>query len=209
MANNKWLVVQNHEGQQFPIAMDAVNQFLIRWPTKFQQLGPEYRVEAIGFAAGNNTVRTDHVDVFAGGDRSLVGPTYVQLQPGTRPPTAIDPTFINFIGGLEIGPQNLLYGWSYPITPGLFGLQTRLHVVGDIIPNRDELVVSTIGNNVAAVEAADPANFTITQVTRGNSTFADKGDLVYLMPINLTPRSVVLAQVVLYKKMSLAEYRGR
>ena len=89
MANNKWLVVQNHEGQQFPIAMDAVNQFLIRWPTKFQQLTPEYRVEAIGFAAGNNTVRTDHVDVFAGGDRSLVGPTYVQLQPGTRPPTAI------------------------------------------------------------------------------------------------------------------------
>src|SRR5271157_3573526 len=29
----RWLVVQNHSGQQFPIAIDDIQEFLIRWPT--------------------------------------------------------------------------------------------------------------------------------------------------------------------------------
>jgi hypothetical protein len=209
MASDKWLVVQNHQGQQFPIAMDAVNQFLIRWPTSIDALGPEYVVEAIGPDVGNNTLQTDHIDVFAGGDRTLVAPTYIRLLPNNRPDTTIDPTFNRFMNGWDIGAQNLLYGWAYPVAPGQLGIPARLHVVGNFIPNPNAVLVGIPGNNFASVMPANPGNFAITQITRGSSSFADKGDLVYLMPVNLTPRTVVLTQLVLYKKVSLAEYRAR
>ena len=28
----RWLVIQNHAGQQFPISIDDIQEFLIRWP---------------------------------------------------------------------------------------------------------------------------------------------------------------------------------
>jgi hypothetical protein len=30
---SRWIVIQNHSGQQYPIAADDVGEFLIRWPT--------------------------------------------------------------------------------------------------------------------------------------------------------------------------------
>ena len=57
MANNKWIVVQNQQGQQFPIAMQGVAQFLIRWPTTPNALTPSSLVEAIGEDVGSNTLR--------------------------------------------------------------------------------------------------------------------------------------------------------
>jgi len=53
----------------------------------------------------------------------------------------------------------------------------------------------------------DENGLSVTQMTRGDSSFAEKGDLIYLMPTELSPRSVVLSQVVLYKKVSLRRFQ--
>src|SRR5690349_17489363 len=73
-ANDRWIVVQNHEGQQFPIAAESINQFLVRWPTSFNALTPQSWVETTGDDVGSMTLRTTHVDVYEGTDRSLVQP---------------------------------------------------------------------------------------------------------------------------------------
>jgi hypothetical protein len=206
MANTKWLVVQNHLGQQFPIAMDAVSQFLIRWPTSVDQLTRESWIEAIGPDIGSNTLQTDHVDVFEGADRSLVTPTFASLLPNNRLVTTIDPGFNRFMNGFDIGAQNLLYGWAYPVMPNVLGIPARIHVVGNVISS-SPLRASVLATNFVTVLPADPGVMAITQVTRGDSSFADKGDLVFLMPTDLTQRSVVLSQLVLYKKIPLRQFR--
>ena len=206
MANARWMVVQNHEGQQFPIATDAVGQFLIRWPASFNDLGQESLIEAIGHDMGSNVLRTDHVDLFEGSDRTLVVPKIVSLLPDNRVVTAVDPAFNRFMNGFDIGSQNLLYGWAYPTAPGELGIPGRLHVVGNAI-GINPLRVSVQGNNFATALPADGGGMTITQITRGNTSFAEKGDLAYLMPTDLTTRTVTLSQVVLYKKVPVKLYR--
>jgi len=206
MANNKWVVVQNHQGQQFPIATDAVGQFLVRWPITLAGLTQESVVEAIGQDMGSNVLSTEHVDVFEGTDRSLVSPTYTILLPNNRLVTTIDPGFNRFMNGFDIGSQNLLYGWAYPVAPNQLAIPARLHAVGNVI-GVNPLRLNVLGNNFVTVAPADPAGLTVTQMTRGNSNFAEKGDLVFLMPTELTPRSVVLSQLVLYKKIPLRQFR--
>jgi hypothetical protein len=206
MANTKWLVVQNHEGQQFPIAMDAITQFLVRWPTSFDALTPATVVEAIGQDMGSNVLRTEHVDVFEGADRSLVAPTYTNLLPNNRVVTTVDPGYNRFMNGFDIGAQNLQHGWAYPVVPGELGIPGRLHIVGNAI-GVNPLRVGVLGNNFATVLPVDGGGMSITQMTRGTATFAEKGDLIYLMPTDLTPRTVTLAQAVLYKKIPLRQFR--
>jgi hypothetical protein len=206
MANDKWLVIQNHEGQQFPIANDAVTQFLIRWPMALRDLTDQSVVEAIGQDVGSNTLQTDHVDVFEGSDRTLVAPTFASLLPNNRVVTTIDPGFNRFMNGFDIGSQNLLHGWAYPVSPGLLGIPARLHVVGNVI-GINPLRVSVLNTNFATVLPEPPGNMTVTQMTRGNTRFAEKGDLVFLMPVELTPRTVVLSQLVLYKKIPFRQFR--
>lgn len=208
-ANPRWMVVQNHQGQQFPIAMDAVGQFLIRWPTTLDALTNQSVIEAIGQDFGSNTLRTDHIDVFEGSDRSLVNPTFASLLPNNRLATTIDPSFNRFMNGFDIGAQNLLYGWAYPINPNQMvnGIPQRLHVVGNVFAVAPVLRVAVTGNNFATVLPLESGATTITQMTRGDTAFAEKGDLVYLMPTDMTPRTVVLSQVVLYKKMPLRAFR--
>ena len=206
MANSRWIVVQNHQGQQFPIAMDSVGQFLIRWPYTLNALTENSMVEAIGPDLGSNTMRTDHVDVFEGSDRTLVSPTYASLLPNNRVVTTIDPSFSRFTNPFDIGSQNLLYGWAYPVPAGQVGIPSRLHVVGAAIA-ASPLRLGLPGNNFANILPNEPGGMSVTQITRGNSTFAEKGDLVFLMPTDMTPRSVVLSQLVLYKRIQLREFR--
>lgn len=206
MANNRWMVVQNQFGQQFPIAMDRIAQFLIRWPTRLDALGPQSRVEALGADQGNNTMVTDHVDVFEGADRDLVQPTYNSLLPSGRPITTIDPGFNRFMNAFDIGSQNLLYGWAYPINPmGGGGGLGRLHVVGNVASVVPALQVATPGNNWATI--LPNGALTVTRVTRGTTAFAQKGDLVFLMPTDMTLKSVVLSQAVLYKRIPITMFR--
>ena len=38
---SRWLVIQNHSGQQYPIATDDIGEFLVRWPSSVENLGPQ------------------------------------------------------------------------------------------------------------------------------------------------------------------------
>ena len=35
------------------------------------------------------------------------------------------------MNAFDVAGQNLLYGWAYPVAPGLTGIPSRLHVVGN------------------------------------------------------------------------------
>jgi len=203
MSNAKWLVIQNNQGQQFPISWESVNQFLVRWPTDPTALTNRSLVEAIGLDLGSNTVRTDHLDVYEGTDQTLVSATSKSVLPTNTVVTTIDPSFNRFMNAFDIASQNTLYGWAYPITPGSNGIPGQLYVVGNAL-SWNPLRLGTPGNNVATVIPDASGSFSMTQVTRGSSSFAERGDIVFLTPVDVNSKSLVLSQLVLYKKIHRA-----
>ncbi len=208
MANAKWIVIQNHQRQQFPIKIDSahIRQFLVRWPTSPNALTNQSLVEAIGYDIGSNTLQTDHVDVFEGSDQMLVTPTYKSLLPNNQIVTTIDPTFNRIMNAWDISGQAYLHGWAYPVSPGQLGIPARLHVVGNAI-GVNPLRLGIVGNNVATVVPSDPnGTLTMHQVTLGTASFAQKGDLAFLTPVDVNSDSLVLAQLVLYKKVPRSRF---
>jgi hypothetical protein len=204
MANSKWIVVQNHQGQQFPIRGDAIKRFLIRWPTTTTNLTANSVVEAIGTDLGSNTVQTEHIDVFEGSARTLVTPGLSSFMAGGQVVTAINPTFNRLLVGWDIPEQASLYGWAFPTIPPNNGIPARLHVVGNVL-GLNPLRLEIPGNNIAMVlPLTNPGTFTMSQVTLGQPQFAEKGDQAFLMGARPTPESLVMDQLVLYKKSPLA-----
>ncbi|MGO9465064.1 MAG: hypothetical protein ACLQVF_13035 [Isosphaeraceae bacterium] len=187
----RWLVIQNHSGQQFPISVDDIGTFLIRWPSSIANLGPRSVVEAVGISLGSNLVETPHIDVFEGADRTLIQPTY---------DTGFDGTMLNWVFNTQ---NNLLNGWAYPLSSGTPGTSTdRLHVVGTVV-ERSPLRLSIPGNNVATVVPAANVQLTVTQVTRGSINAARKGDFAFIMPMSISSKGLVVSQLVLYKTVPL------
>jgi len=206
MANERWLVVQNNQGQQFPVSAESIQQFLVRWPTSLNALTNQSWVEATGVDAGSMTVRTSHIDVYEGTDRSLVQPTYRSVLDFNRVVTTIDPSFQRMMNAFDIAGQNTLYGWAYPIDPGGNGIPGQFYTVGNALQN-NPLQVGVPGNNVVTIIPDDAGNMSVSQVTRGTPSFAEKGDYVFLTPINLSQKSLVLSQLVLYKTIPLRDFK--
>ena len=204
-ASPKWLVVQNYAGQQFPIAVEDISEFLIRWPTSIDAIGPNALVEAFGPELGSNTLRSSHVDFFEGADRLLVAPTYNSVLPDNRTVTAVDPGFNRLMNAWDYAGQNMLYGWAFPVNPGITGLPSRLHVVGNLV-NGNPLRIQAPGNIVATVMPDDSERITATQVTRGTTNYARKGDVVFMLPLQVTPRGLVVSQLVLHKTIPLSQF---
>jgi len=208
---DRWLVLQNHIGQQFPINIEDVDEFLIRWPSSIDQISATSMVEAVGPSPGSNVVNTGHVDHFEGADRSLVAPTYNELLPNNMAVTTIDPGFNRFMNAWDYGGQNLLYGWAYPIMPGpgtgLSGNPTRLHVVGNLV-NRVPMQIGLPGNNFATVLPNATGEITVTQVTLGSTRLTRKGDYAFLMPRQAKPRGLWVSQLVLYKTIPFRRFNA-
>jgi hypothetical protein len=203
---SRWIVIQNHSGQQYPIALDDVGEFLVRWPSSIDRLGTQTVVEAVGRDVGSNVLQVGHVDVFEGPDRSLVAPTYNSMLPNNTLVTAVDPAFNRFMNAWDYAGQNMLYGWAYPVRAGINNIPARLHVVGTVV-QRVPLQLSLPGNNFATVVGEeDNAAFTVSQVTRGSITYARKGDYVFLLPTEVNPKGLVLSQLVLYKTMPFRQF---
>jgi hypothetical protein len=202
---SRWLVIQNHSGQQYPIAVEDIGEFLIRWPSSVDSLGRQSVVEAVGLDLGSNVIQTSHIDVFEGADRSLVAPTYNSLLPNNAVVTTIDPGFNRFMNAWDYGGQNLLYGWAYPVAPGTQGIPARLHVVGNVL-EREPLQLTAPGNNFAAVVTEPGVPMSVSQVTRGAISSVRKGDYAFLMPQEITPRGLILSQLVLYKSIPLRQF---
>jgi hypothetical protein len=202
---SRWIVIQNHIGQQYPIAVDDIGEFLVRWPLTLDALTGQSVVEAMGQDIGNNVLQTDHIDVFEGGDRTLVAPTYNSVLPNNALVTTIDPGFQRYMSPWDYGGQNLLHGWAYPVGPGVTGIPTRLHVVGNAI-NRSPLQLGIPGNNIATVMPAGQDGFTITQVTRGTIAQVRKGDYAFMMPQQIGQKGLILSQFVLYKSIPFRQF---
>jgi len=203
---SRWIVIQNHTGQQYPIAVKDLGEFLVRWPSNVNALGDRSIVEAIGPDIGNNVLQTEHIDVFEGADQALVAPTFQSLFQNNPQVTAIDPGLNRFMSPWNYGSQYMLYGWAYPVSPAALGIPSRLHVVGNAI-NRSPLQVSIPpGNNIATVIPAGGEQFSVTQVTRGDIAYVRKGDYAFLLPQEITPRGLLLSQFVLYKTIPFRQF---
>ncbi len=205
----RWIVVQNHSGQQFPIAIDDIQEFLIRWPTSMNDLNGQSLVEAVGQDAGSNVVRVNHVDVFNGSNRTLVAPTYNSILPNNMIVTTLDPGFNRYMNPWDYAGQNMLYGWAYPVPANLIGIPSRLHVVGNAVgrdPQSQMIRIGLPGNNMATIVPDDTGQMTMTEVTRGSLNDARKGDFAFMLPLQITPRGLLLSQLVLYKQIPLAQF---
>ena len=198
----RWIVIQNHAGQQFPVSVDDINEFLIRWPISLDVLNNAAVIEAVGADQGNNLLQTSHVDVFLGADQTLVRPTYNSLIPTNNAGSSMNAGMFGYINPFQVGGQYMLYGWGYPYAPVYSGLPTRLHVVGNLI-NRSPLQIAIPGNNIATALPAPGQGFSITQVTRGDIKYVRKGDYTFLLPQQVGQRGLILSQLVLYKSMPL------
>lgn len=204
-ATPRWLVVQNYTGQQFPIAVENIADFLVRWPATLDDVGPTALVEAIGPDLGSNVIQTNHIDFYDGADRGLVAPTYNSILPNGRSVTAVDPGFVRLMNGWDYAGQNMLYGWAFPVSPMLTGIPSRLHVVGTLV-NEIPVRLSAPGNVVATIAPAESEVLKVTQVTRGTADQARKGDVAFLKPVQVTPRGLVVSQLVLYKTIPFRRF---
>ena len=188
----KWIVLQNEVGQQFQVSLDAINQFVIRWPINPQRISPNAMVEAMGVDLGSNRIQTDHVDVFEGNARGMVQPMLQQVIGYNRRPTNFD-----------IMNRNI-YGVNIPLLPGEDQIPHRLHVVGPAV-GFNPLRLAVSGNNAIQVLPFDAGLF-FSQVTPGSASYLREGDLVYVVPADMTPKSLFLSEMVAYKQMSFAEF---
>jgi hypothetical protein len=193
MANGRWLVIQNARGQQFPVAFEAIRQYVVRWPTRLDLAAPGALVEATGVDLGTNSLSTDHVDVYEGAAQALVSPAMYNLTGANRVLTPIDAN------------QAPVYGMYMPFAP-MEGFLQRIHIVGSIL-GLDPLRLAAPGNNwVSVLPSSD--GFTVTQVTTGQPSYAKKGDLVYFIPDSAGPKSLTISRLILYKKMPFRVYTG-
>jgi hypothetical protein len=119
--------------------------------------------------------------------------------------TTVDPGFNRFMNAFDVAGQNMLYGWAYPVAPGLNGIPSRLHVVGSPV-DTNPLRLAIPGNNLATIAPDNSGRITVSQVTRGSSTFARKGDYAFLLPLQTTPRGLAVSQLVLYKQVPIQQF---
>jgi hypothetical protein len=199
----KWIVVQNESGQQFPIAADRVRQFLIRWPLPSSSITPQSMLEVTGSNDGSNILITDHLDVFEQDAQSLVSPTVNNLFGDYEALTYGNFQTLSSYGTATLDP----FGMG-PFQAAMAGGGTnpvRKHVVGYALAN-DPIQVAGFGLNWYTIQPS-LAGMSITQVTHGSNSFVRRGDLVYVVPENLGPRSVDVSQLVLYKKMPVAQFQ--
>lgn len=187
MANGRWVVLQNADGQQFPISYDSVQQFVVRWPTRLEIVAADAFFEVTGVDLGSNQIRTDHVDVYEANARSMVTPTMLRLFGANR-----------VLNPLDVEQQQI-YGAIFPFSPEEQGIPPRVHIVGTAI-GVDPLRVAAPGNNWVAVHPAE-TGFSMTQVTVGSPTYTKKGDVAYYIPIDAGPKSLTVGRLILYKDM--------
>lgn len=185
----RWMVIQNQQGKQFPIAFDSIRQFVVRWPSSVTEIPPTALVETTGIDLGSNQVLSEHIDFFDGAARLLVSPTYLRVMGDNRVLSPLDL--------MTLSPTNT----GMPIMPGEDRIPQRQHVVGPLV-SAVPLRLGTFGNvNVSVMPS--PNGLSVTQVTLGSPSMVKKGDYVYVTPLAMAPRSLNVGQLLLYKQVPL------
>jgi hypothetical protein len=188
----KWLVLQNERGQQFPVAVDGIRMFLMRWPTSPDRLGPQSLVEVTGVDLGSYQAQTDHVDVYEGAAQSLVQPGHVRITSENRVTTDIDYVF-----------DSNVYGEAFPsysptvMNPAGNGLPPRLHAVGTVVNQFPLRLVVPGGHTVQVIPSAN--GLSMTQVSPGSFSMVRPGDVAFFYATAAGAKSLDLSQLVVYK----------
>ncbi len=195
-ATDRWLVLQNPQGQQFPVAYDVVGSFVVRWPSSVDRIVPQDLVEVTGVDLGSNQLGTDQIDIYKGSSRNLVTPTLQQLYGFNRVMTPFDMERQRVLG----------INYQFLLSPQELLMPVRLHVVASAA-NLQPLQLMSGGNNVLTV-APGPSGASVTEVTQGSPRFVQPGDMAYVVPLleRSGPRSVVLGQLVIYKTVGVDQF---
>ncbi len=188
--SDKWVVIENERGQQFPIALspENVGLFLVRWPTSLDRLGPEFLVEATGLNGEGNVVLAPHVDVFRGANQFLVAPT---VQPIVESRPLFDPMNVMMMN---------IFGPVYQLPPQEANIPRHMHVVGFCVGNAP-LEVSQ-GGNVSFAIATD----SMTEVTRGTPGMLRPGDIAFCLVDGWNGRTLGLEEFIVYKALPIDQF---
>ncbi len=189
---SKWIVVQDEQGRQYPIASDAIKQFLIRWPSGVDQLTNASLVEATGVNAGSNVVVADHLDIYEADAQRLVTPNVTNLFGANRTLASLDEDRSN------------QFDVNYYVSDQEAAIPNRINIVG----NPTQASPLQIRVNATNWMTIQPGNggMTVTQVTLGSNSFARKGDIAYIVADSSAPRSVNVSMLVLYKTIPLRQF---
>lgn len=190
-ATPKWLVLENANGQQFPVSFNAIELFVIRWPATPMMAGPATLAEVTGLDLFNGGVLAGHVDLYDGSARALVSPTSLVLVGFNRVLTPTNPFQMNGFG-------------QFNLLPGEELIPQRRHVVGPVVSS-NPLVIAVPGNQAAQVIPGG-GGMSVTQVTIGSPSFVRPGDSVWCLPVGAGPQSLALGRMVVYKNEPLAQF---
>ena len=195
----KWLVLQNQRGQQFPVSLarENIRLFVIRWPVDLNRISPRAVVEVTGIDLGTNRIRADHLDVFDADAINLVGSNWPAVTRIVGQGTVLRQ--------YTVDPDDLYNGYDFlnSVTGGP-NVPDRLHVVAPVA-GFNPFRLATGGNNQLGILPGGNGLF-MTQVTPGSSGLIKAGDLVYFIPIQAGPKSLSLAQLVVYKRMARDQF---
>lgn len=189
---DRWLVVEDDAGKQYPVALaaDNIDLFLIRWPITLDLLGPDCTIEASGINGENSIVVAPHADVFRGANQAMVVPTF---QPVVEPRVFMNPYNIMMMN--IFGPVYML--------PAPDQVQPRqMHVVGPWIQNAGLTPAIQQGGNSIYYIAAD----SMTEVTPGNPLHVAPGDLAFCLIDDWNGRTLRLRELIVYKSMPTAMF---
>ncbi len=215
-STSRWIVVQNEEKQQFPIASDRIHQFLVRWPSSVGDLTPDSMVEATGTQTSSGSMMTDHLDVYEADAQNLVSPTLQNVGGPGQGVTAgysANYSFINF-QSLNFGATNWTEiptagATNWTELPNIAATSGLIHVVGRPTSRNPVILAGFSPVPGTASMAVGPADhgMSVTQVTLGTNSYAKKGDLVHLIADSALPRGLDVNQLVLYKKIRLSQFQ--
>jgi len=191
-ATPKWLVVQNEQGQQFPIPADGIRQFLIRWPSSAADLTPQSLVEVNGLGLPNNGIAADHIDVYEDAAQSLVSPSIT----GSH-------GYVRNISGWDVDQLNT-QGITNFWTPQEWMTPNQMSIVGNPIAT-DPVRISVLGTNLFTI-LPGAEGMSVTQITLGSPSYARRGDLVYVVSDSAEPRGLNVSRLVLYKKVAMSQF---
>jgi hypothetical protein len=189
----EWLVIQNERGQQLPIEVSRIGTFSIRWPIELDRVALGTMAEVIGRDLGTNQILADQVDLFEGRSANLISPSIERIADSGRRMDVLD---------LDLRTPDGTGSFRF-LQPDDLAAPLRLHVVGPVVSLHPLRIGVQAINPVTVFPGSE--SFLINSVTPGSPETVHKGDIVYFASIEAMSRSLILGELVVYKKPGLSQ----
>lgn len=192
----EWLVVENEEGQQFPIAIAAVKSYLVRLAITPNEIPPGSVAIFNALVGPTGELFTDQIDLPEGVLRAGLVPQSLTI--GANGLSYEEMILFNTI-------TERIFGRGLAIAQ--FAGPTYRHTVGPVV-NANPIRIEIPVGQFATVLPASP-NFRVYRVRQDVGAFASvaPGDWVYIVPAPnnpLAPESLVPAKMIVYKQRAAA-----